>query len=890
MQNKVSHIQIWGVTTFIFILGLVITTYLYQSKKVEEIAQAQSEFKLEASLRSKDIQSKFMRSFFQVSSLANLFASSTWVSHQEFMSFISSVFPSFQEGRRLSAIKHLNIDDEDNFLKAIATNPEAQFKKFEIYDLVNNNKITPATSYQNAYNFIQYTFPEPKIPSVYGRNIRQDSRIGPRLYKAINNTSPVISDMSVPLPGIIEYPFFIHIQPILKFKQNNTKDLSGIIISSQPIEHIFDHDTINQTLKLFSYQIFDQAGNRYDYPQKKFYPKGGLLPKQEAIFVYENPIDIVGGQWTLRVLLTDMLNDQSEELLFNLALSGSILSFLFALISYLIMNQRSKLTQQVEEKTAELNKAMVELNKNNQRLISAVKSSEKSAKIKAEFLANMSHEIRTPLNGIYGFLQLLTKTQLDQKQTNFISNMEHSVKHLKSVINDILDFSKIEAGKISIETVPFSLHKFIDSLKNSVEQSAKKKGIGFSVNLLTELNPDLLGDVVRLNQVLLNLCSNAVKFTEKGEVSVNISMQLTEPSNPKSPIKIDFEVVDTGIGLKPADLDGLFQAFTQADTSTTRRFGGTGLGLSISQKLCQLMGGEITVKSQFGVGSQFTASMVFEQNNEIIETKGVDKKLEHPVSILLVDDNPIAISTLESSLKQMNAKVWSSTSCYKAIEHLKQFPNQYDIIISDWTMKEMNGGKFLDQILSLDLERQPQFIILSAYDLSVIEDSTPKLPIVSILQKPCLDSQLFDVISKAIINTANGLESTNKNKSLAGLRILVAEDNRINQVVIKTMLTSEGIEVVITGNGELCIEELNKNEPFDLILMDIQMPILDGIEATKIIRSLPDPQRANIPIIALTANVMKENVASYLAIGMNTHAAKPVEFGALKASILKLVG
>ncbi|MGJ8691287.1 MAG: response regulator [Thalassotalea sp.] len=887
MSKKIANTHSWLITSLIFVIGLATTAFLYQTKKAEKIIKAQNDFKLEASLRAKDIQSEFMRSFFQVSSIANLFASSNWVSHQEFTNFLTSVFPVFPEGRRLSVINHTEVEALDDVIEKIAANPEPQYQQFEVFDLIDGKKITPARSFENAYNFVQYAYPAPDQADFYGRNLRPDSPIGPRLYKVIVDANPLISDISKALPGILEKPFFLHMQPVLKHNNSGEKSLSGIIVSSQQIEDVFNSETIKQTLNIFNYQILDQNGNRYDYPQKQFYFKDQIPAAKENTFAYTNTIDIVGGQWQLNVFPTELLNERSAELLQNLYVSGILLSLFFAIITHLIINQRRKLTHEVAQKTAQLNAAMLELNKNNVQLITAVESSEKSAKIKAEFLANMSHEIRTPLNGVYGFLQLLLKTKLDTKQVDFLNNMENSVKHLMSVINDILDFSKIEAGKIVIESTPFSIHKVIDFLHSSVEQIAKAKGLTFNVNILTELNPDLLGDIVRVKQVLLNLCSNAIKFTEQGDVVVNISMFLTETDDLKSPVRITFEVVDSGIGLKPDEVAGLFQAFMQADTSTTRRFGGTGLGLTISQKLCQLMGGEITVKSTFGVGSHFTASMTFDQNTEIIESADLDKKFEQPVSILLVDDNPMAINALELHLKNMNTKVWSSQSCIEALEHLQRHPNKYDVVITDWTMKEMNGGTFLNKILALNIVRKPKFIVLTAYDLSVIENATPNLTIAAILQKPCLDSRLFAAIENAIYQQES--EGLSDKQSLDGLRILVAEDNRINQVVINTMLKSENVEVVITENGEKCIEQLCQPQHFDLILMDIHMPVLDGIQATQQIRALADKKLASIPIIALTANVMKEDVENYLTLGINAHAAKPVEFNALKITILTLL-
>ncbi|MDO6719583.1 response regulator [Psychrosphaera sp. 1_MG-2023] len=868
-------------TLIVFLLGLAGTFYLYDLKQAQERMNANVEFQSQANLRARDISSEFNRSFFQVTSVANLFASSNWVNYVEFSNFIESVYPTFPAGRRLSVLRSIDLDQKEETIAKIKENPQPQFSDFAIFDLIDGNVVTPPSIHQNRLNFVQYTFPQPTQNHFYGRNIRPQSPVGPRFFRVIENQQPYISSISGPLPGLISKPFFLHMQPIIKKQENGSTTFEGIIVSSQHIEDIFGNNVIQQSLDQFNYRILDQNGNCYQYPQKQFTPASERSSTELPPLSFQSTINVEGSQWQLIILPKVALEDTSIELLRSILVAGIALSALVALLIFQILNQRTKLTQLVKVKTEQLHDQNVQLE-------SAVTYAEKSAQIKSEFLANMSHEIRTPLNGIYGFSQLLLETELTKQQSNFIKQMDTSVNHLMTVINDILDFSKIESGNIAIESVPFSIYKLIDFIHNSLNENAKEKGIDFNINILSDIKPDLLGDIVRTNQVLLNLCSNAIKFTNKGNVTVNIYMELVDPTDSSSDITLRFEVVDTGIGLTPEQRKGLFVAFTQADTSTTRNFGGTGLGLAISQRLCQLMGGEITVKSEYGVGSTFTASMVFRQNKNIIIVDDLDERYEPPLKLLVVDDNPLALDVLQLHLTKMNAVVTSFDNGKDAVAHLSNNPDPYDAVLLDWTLPEMDGKQIIEAILALQLNKLPKFIVISSYDLSIIESASTDLPIKSILQKPCLESKLFYAIKGAVNDTEVDAQLITDSKTLIGFNILVAEDNPINQIVIKTMLTNAKANITIVNNGQECIDTLVKSDTFDVILMDIHMPIMDGIEAAKFIRALDNKKQASIPIIALTANVMKKDVDYYLLNGMDSHVAKPVDFNQLKLTIIEL--
>lgn len=301
------------------------------------------------------------------------------------------------------------------------------------------------------------------------------------------------------------------------------------------------------------------------------------------------------------------------------------------------------------------------------------------------------------------------------------------------------------------------------------------------------------------------------------------------------------------------------------------------------------MGGEISVKSEFGKGSTFTASMIFSQNHNIIIADDFDERYEPPLKLLVVDDNPLALDVLTLHLTKMNAVVTSFNNGEDAVEHLSNNPDIYDAMLLDWTLPGMDGKEIIEAVIALQLKTLPQFIVISSYDLSIIESASEGLPIKSILQKPCLESKLFYAIKGAIDNSETNTQLVTDSKTLADFNILIAEDNPINQLVIKTMLVNAKANVSIANDGQECIDALVKSGSFDVILMDIHMPIMDGIEAAKNIRALNNTQQATIPIIALTANVMKKDVDYYLLNGIDAHVAKPVDFNVLKTTIIELI-
>ncbi|MFA7256520.1 MAG: response regulator [Kiritimatiellales bacterium] len=521
---------------------------------------------------------------------------------------------------------------------------------------------------------------------------------------------------------------------------------------------------------------------------------------------------------------------------------------------------------------------------NEKVLIEAQQEAEAANKAKSAFLAMMSHEIRTPMNGVIGAASLLLGTELSAQQEEFVHTIEISGENLLTIINDILDYSKIEAGKIELEKAPFNLRECIENAFDLFVQTATKK----NVELLYYVDPDvpktLVGDTTRLRQVLVNLMGNAIKFTENGEVSLKVHNLITDEK--QRTCQLEFAVRDTGIGIADENKDRLFQAFTQADSSSTRKYGGTGLGLTISRKLTELMGGKIWFESESGKGSTFFFTITLPIG---IATEQRDEHL--PIELLrgkralIVDDNETNRWLLSDQLAQWGMISEAFEMPEKALQHLIA-GHQYDIALIDFQMPGMNGSDLAKKIHHLKNRPPMPLLILSSSYEHIPSDPS----ITAHLSKPVKVGKLRNHILQALVDT----KAVTRGKEIAGtqiqpkkkrsMRILVAEDNAINQRIVQMMLQQLGCEnVVLVSDGEAAVAA-TMDATYDVILMDVQMPHLNGLEATLQIRKLTGSP--NKPwIIALTAGVMQEEQKAASEVGMNDFLAKPLSIDQLRETL-----
>ena len=529
-----------------------------------------------------------------------------------------------------------------------------------------------------------------------------------------------------------------------------------------------------------------------------------------------------------------------------------------------------------------------------QELLIAKEAADSASRSKSEFLANMSHEIRTPMNAIIGMSHLALKTALDLKQRNYIEKVHRSANALLGIINDILDYSKIEAGKLNVEKIEFRLEDVLENLADLVGLKAEENGLELLFDTAPETPMALIGDPLRLGQILINLGNNAVKFTEQGEVVLRTRVLEEEDDQ----ITLEFAVCDTGIGLTSEQQAKLFQSFSQADSSTTRKYGGTGLGLTISLRLVELMGGNIRVESEYGKGSSFIFSARFGRGHsqEKVVHRGVADLAGLPV--LVVDDNATAREILTTQLTAFGCQVDSVASGREAVQQVSSAAERndpYKLLVVDWKMPGMDGVETV-RIIEKNSQQgdRPHIILVTAYGRDEITGAAEGVDYDAILTKPVNPSTLLDSTmiafghqatekARVIVSQAEEKEAFT---TLHGAHILLVEDNLINQELALELLTTQGLIVTVANNGQQALEQLDKN-PFDGVLMDIQMPVMDGYSATAAIRK--QQRFKQLPVIAMTANAMSGDRERALAAGMNDHIAKPINVQAMFKTMAKWI-
>ena len=614
----------------------------------------------------------------------------------------------------------------------------------------------------------------------------------------------------------------------------------------------------------FSFAVRRNDGNLYYILNKA----AGLVPSEKV------QSELLNWSWT---------EENFSLILFlrhNLLLViGSVV--IIALVIVLLMIQRA---ERIKRRLEEREKLQSALN-------TALEEAQAASKAKTIFLNNMSHDIRTPMNAIVGFTALAA-SHIDNKEQvqDYLKKINVSSQHLLSLINGVLDMSRIESGKVTIDESEVHLPEIIHDLKTIIQSNVSSKQLELCIDTQDVVHEDIITDKLRLNQVLLNILSNAIKFTPAGG---RISFRIIEKPSPAEDLaSFEFRIKDNGIGMSKEFQKTIFEAFTREKTSTVSGIQGTGLGMAITKTIVDMMGGVISINSEEGKGTEFIVSLTFRINGTPAKTEPLSE-LKNCRALVADDDTDTCLSVC-SMLRDIGLRPdWTNYGKEAVIrtKEAQEHGESFSVYIIDWIMPDMNGIETVRRIRKVIGDKVP-IIIMTAYDWADIEDEAKEAGVTAFCNKPLFMSELRATLAEPFRKDEKKTEKAPENIDFSGKKILLAEDNKINQMIAEAILTKAGFQVDIAEDGQIAVQKMTDAPAgtYDVILMDIQMPNMDGYEATKRIRALDDKDKANIPIVAVTANAFEEDRQLALKAGMNGHLAKPYDVPAMMKMLDKLIG